>query len=416
MTPNSAIDFVVKISKFCNLRCSYCYEYAELGERRRMRLDDLRAFFLNVRTAVREYGRDRIHFIWHGGEPFLVPLDYYERIGELQREIFGDGIECLNLVQTNLTVLTERHIEFVREQRFFANSLGVSFDVYGDQRVDTRGRLRTETVLSNMQRLKDGGVSFGAITVLARNTVERVEEIYRFYDSLGVSVRFLPFYKSSNDAQVAQHALSFEEITTSLKKIFDAWLVSETATIVHPLEDYIRYALAAIAGGERHVHRPEDGEQVFLVDTDGATYGVADTYDGDHQYGNVFREDFGRRAQLCRPPACRTRGTGAHDSPLHPVPVVWLLHRPIRRRSDTGTAAHAGGRRLPGSRSSAAHRPSPREFWISAADAPVAGELRARSARGGSLIRAHPALYPASFAKRGSLPTLHPPEPEGLPT
>jgi uncharacterized protein len=293
-TPNAAIDFVVKISKFCNLRCSYCYEYAELGKRRRMGLEQLRAFFVNVRDAVPAYDRQRIHFVWHGGEPFLIPLDYYERIGELQREIFGDDLGYMNLVQTNLTVLTDRHIEFVREQRFFANSLGVSFDVYGDQRVDTRGRLRTDTVLTNLQRLKDGGVAFGAITVLARNTLARIEEIYRFYDSLGISVRFLPFYKSSNDGQVAEHSLSFEEITTSLQKIFDAWLVSETATIVHPLEDYIRYALAAMAAGTRYQHDPESGEQVFLVDTDGATYGVADTYDRDHHYGNVFLDDFGK--------------------------------------------------------------------------------------------------------------------------
>ena len=290
--PNAAIDFVIKISKFCNLRCSYCYEYTELGERRRMQIEDLRAFFLNVRAGVRDYGRQRIHFVWHGGEPFLIPLDYYEQIGALQREILGDSVDYLNLVQTNLTVLTDRHIEFVREQRFFADSLGVSFDVYGDQRVDTRGRLRTDTVLANLQRLKDGGVAFGAITVLARNTVARIEEIYRFYDSLGISVRFLPFYKSATEGQVAEHALSFLEITTSLQKIFDAWLVSETATIVHPLEDYIRYALAVMAAGERRHHEPGSGEQVFLIDTDGAAYGVADTYDDDYRYGNVFREGF----------------------------------------------------------------------------------------------------------------------------
>ena len=49
---SGAIMFVVKISKFCNLRCSYCYEFEELGQRRRMSLADLHAFFTNVRDAV----------------------------------------------------------------------------------------------------------------------------------------------------------------------------------------------------------------------------------------------------------------------------------------------------------------------------------------------------------------------------
>lgn len=303
---NAAIDFVVKISKFCNLRCRYCYEYNQLGERRRMSLVELREFFTSVRDSVRGYGRDRVHFVWHGGEPLLIPLEHYERIGELQKEIFGDDLGYENLVQTNLTVLTERHIDFLREQRFFSRSIGVSFDVYGDQRVDTRGELRTRTVLENMQRLMDAGVSFGAITVLARNTLARIAEIYHFYDTLGVSVRLLPFYKSAFDGQVAEHSLVFHEITTSLKNVFDAWLVSERATTVYPLEDYLRYALAAIGGAAIAKHRPETDEQVFLVDTNGDTYGVADTYDRQYQYGNVFTQRFddvlhsGSRARAAR--------------------------------------------------------------------------------------------------------------------
>jgi sulfatase maturation enzyme AslB (radical SAM superfamily) len=190
---------------------------AELGDRHRMSLAQLHAFFVNVRSAVRAYGRDHIHFVWHGGEPFLIPLEYYEQVGALQREVFGGDGTYSNLVQSNLTVLTERHVAFLREHRFFTHTIGVSFDVYGDQRLDTQGRLRTQTVLANLQRLRDEGISFGAITVLARNTLSHVEAIYRFYDSLGLSVRFLPFYKSASDAQVAQHSLNFHQITRSFK-------------------------------------------------------------------------------------------------------------------------------------------------------------------------------------------------------
>jgi uncharacterized protein len=143
-----------------------------------------------------------------------------------------------------------------------------------------------------MQKLMDAGVSFGAITVLARNTLARVAEIYHFYDILGVSVRLLPFYKSAFGGQVEEHSLDFHEITESLKKVFDAWLVSERATTVYPLEDYLRYALAAISGATIARHQPEADEQVFLVDTNGDTYGVSDTYAPKYQYGNVFTQSF----------------------------------------------------------------------------------------------------------------------------
>lgn len=288
---NSAIDFVIKISKFCNLRCTYCYEYTELGQRRRMQPQELRRFFVNVRDSVLRSGRTRIHFIWHGGEPLLIPLGYYEQIAEIQREVIGDAVDYANLLQTNLTVLTDRHIDFLRSKRFFNHAIGVSFDVYGDQRVDTRGKLRTDTVLANMQRLRDADVRFGAICVLARNTLPHIAEIYRFYDSLGIPVRILPFYKSATDDQVGTHALSFHEITGAMKQLFDAWLVSETATHVTPLDEQMRYALAAISGRTRGTYDADVDEHVFLVDTDGDTYGVADTYSPDRRYGNLFSED-----------------------------------------------------------------------------------------------------------------------------
>src|SRR5262245_49181019 len=95
-TRRSGFLFVTKISKFCNLRCTYCYEFDELANKQRMSLDQLRAFFVHVADAAQRYGRNSLHFVWHGGEPLLIPLDYYEQIGQMQREIFPSGLEVAN--------------------------------------------------------------------------------------------------------------------------------------------------------------------------------------------------------------------------------------------------------------------------------------------------------------------------------
>lgn len=76
--PTKAAQFVVKISKYCNLRCTYCYEYHELGRKQRMSLDHIRRFFDNVAVHAAANDFHSVSFLWHGGEPFLVPLDYYE--------------------------------------------------------------------------------------------------------------------------------------------------------------------------------------------------------------------------------------------------------------------------------------------------------------------------------------------------
>jgi uncharacterized protein len=49
-------QWIIKISKFCNLRCDYCYEMPELGNRARMSRDEIVAMFQNM-AHLRERGR-----------------------------------------------------------------------------------------------------------------------------------------------------------------------------------------------------------------------------------------------------------------------------------------------------------------------------------------------------------------------
>jgi uncharacterized protein len=288
-----SLQFVVKITKYCNLRCSYCYEYRELGNKTKMALGDLAAFFRHVASYAAEHDLTNVDFLWHGGEPFLVPIEYYSEIKTLQREAFRDlSDRVTNSAQTNLTILTDRHLAWLKEKRFI-DSLGISFDVSGDQRVDTGGKVKTEVVLRNLQKLIDHEIEFGGIAVLARNTLPAVRRIYRFYDAIGVSIRFLPFYMDAFAAQVDAHGLTFDEIVGALNEICDEWITSPTATPVEPIQEYIGYALAAINGRRSPRYSMHTQESVFIVDTTGDTYGMARPYEAEHRYGNVFQEPFG---------------------------------------------------------------------------------------------------------------------------
>ena len=283
------LQFVVKISKYCNLRCDYCYEYNDLGDKRRLSLTQLRRLFETAARHAVANGHDSVSFVWHGGEPFLIPLDYYEEIHRLQQDVFG-GVPFWNSVQTNLTVLTDRHIACLKERRLF-RGIGVSFDVLGDLRVDTKGRTRTETVLDNMQRLIDNGIRFGAIAVLARGTLPHVREIYRFYDGLGIESRFLPYYMSASGEQVSRHALTGFEITDALKILFDCWMNSDRATPVDPIAEYIGYAVAHMSGGPRRSYDKHTDEFVLLANVDGGIWGVTEAYDEQYRYGNVLEQE-----------------------------------------------------------------------------------------------------------------------------
>lgn len=289
MKKNKALQFVVKYTKYCNLRCSYCYEYNELHQKDQMQLSNIKKFFLNCKPYIEE-NCNHVDFIWHGGEPFLIKIKNYLKIKELQEEIFSKDITITNGTQTNLTILSQNHIHLLKNKQFF-NSIGISFDVYGDQRVDINNQLKTNTVLHNMQQLIENKIPFGAICVLAKNTYPYVREIYKFYDDLKIPVRFLPIYRSAYEQQEEKHALTMSQILVAMQILLEEWSISKHATPVDPLDEYIDYAINFILHKKLKYFQQKEDEYTFIVNKDGNLWGLSETYDDEYKYGNIFDED-----------------------------------------------------------------------------------------------------------------------------
>lgn len=290
------IEIVIKISKYCNLRCSYCYEFPFLGDRTVMPISNIEKLFSNIAifetSAVSKLadGEDRFSFIWHGGEPFMQPLDYYEQIGTIQEDTIPKSITYHNSVQTNLTVLTERHIDHLKERRFF-QSVGFSFDVYGDQRPDISGRSSTEKVLRNLQKLNDHGIETGAICVLSRSTFPHIKNIFKFYESIGTSFRILPYHIEKLEDQTKVNGLLPGEIASAMCTVFDMWLATKSSIDVSPLDTYLGNAIYYLNSSKTLFYDKLTDESIFIVETNGETYGY-NSYGGDCSYGNLFDQSF----------------------------------------------------------------------------------------------------------------------------
>ena len=166
------VEWVMKISKLCNLRCTYCHEFPFLAEKDRMSLEDLKRMFGHIADFY-ALAPKRMDFVWHGGEPLLIEPDYYKRILELQHKAFDPvNVPFTNSIQTNLTILNDGILKLFKNM--FSN-IGVSLDVFGDQRVTIAGRPSQKIVLKNIERLIDEQIRFGCITVLSRATAPYVQ-------------------------------------------------------------------------------------------------------------------------------------------------------------------------------------------------------------------------------------------------
>ena len=73
-------------------------------------------------------GTHQVTFFWHGGEPFVQPVHYWEGIFRRQKAVFSRRrarIFVENHLQTNLTLVADKHLPFIRKYV----RLGCSYDV-----------------------------------------------------------------------------------------------------------------------------------------------------------------------------------------------------------------------------------------------------------------------------------------------
>jgi hypothetical protein len=74
----------MKASKFCNLRCQYCYEFPELDDKTAMSIEQLKHGFEAIARLFG--GSDRVmDFVWHGGEPLLQAPEFYAELESVQK-------------------------------------------------------------------------------------------------------------------------------------------------------------------------------------------------------------------------------------------------------------------------------------------------------------------------------------------
>lgn len=288
------VNWVVKASKFCNLRCRYCYEWNELGDTARLSLPGwerlLKIIKIYHRRRVAAVGRDfRTCIIWHGGEPMLLPVPYLENVMELQRTILGkralDRGDYFNAVQTNLYTIVPSALDLFEREQF---QIGVSMDFIGGVRLSAGGRETEDRVVENMERLRQRGVDFGAIIVLAGHTCPNIIAAYDFYETIGVGLRVLPLFDAPLNIPGASFAASTTEMTQALCALFDHWIGRRHHVSVAPLDDYIRAVYLKMRGIAQAPYDRRRGEWAWLVNTDGTLYQVMDAYDSTRAIGNIF--------------------------------------------------------------------------------------------------------------------------------
>lgn len=280
--------FVIKLSKFCNLRCAYCYEHRELHIHDGMDTETVRCLFADIDrfgTFLRYMGwSPEFSFVWHGGEPLLLPPDYYRQIATLQCEHIHQ-FPYRNSVQTNLFGGNQDSLKFVIDAGW---ELGVSIDFAEGVRTNAGGRDSNRSVIAAAEDLHRSGANFGAISVLGAHNRDALPDAYDWVSEFAGGWRILPVFAGGPEENMARLRLPEEEVIQVIMAVFEKRANAKRHIPIAPIDDYIKAAALKIAGQtpcgdvERDVL-----DNIFVINVNGDVFTRPFAYDPQFRLGNI---------------------------------------------------------------------------------------------------------------------------------
>ena len=184
---------VKPIGSACNLDCHYCYyrDKSEIygGNMPRMSEELLETY---IRQYIEGASQQNISFCWHGGEPLMAGLPFFEKAMELQRK-YADGKVIENTLQTNGILVNDDWCRLFKENNFLIGlSLDGPEDIHDAFRRDCGGAPTFARVMRAVELMKKHGVEFNILATVNARSEERGVEVYKFLTSINPYIQFLP--------------------------------------------------------------------------------------------------------------------------------------------------------------------------------------------------------------------------------
>jgi uncharacterized protein len=246
----AAFSIMVKpVGSSCNLNCTYCY-YLEkkhlYGPGKDLRLNEclLEEF---IKKYIEALEVPSVTFVWQGGEPTLLGLDYFRNALAFQKK-YSNGKTIENSFQTNGTLLTDEWCKF-----FSDNNILVGISIDGEEHNHDHFR-RTPAdgptfsrVMKGIELLHKNHAEFNTLSCVNNYNVNYASETYRFLKRIGSGfIQFLPVVERKalqqqrnglnlvspgfpDDAAVTDWSVPAEKFGEFLITIFNEWVRNDVA-------------------------------------------------------------------------------------------------------------------------------------------------------------------------------------------
>lgn len=266
------ISVVIKPTLFCNTDCRHCYHTPEERVPGCISFETLENV---MRLTSEEY--ESVWFIWHGGEPLTMKMDFFKKAMELEEKYFGKNNGRVgNTVQTNGLNINRRFMAFCRQNMI---NVGVSYEG------PYNSVLRQGDVQKALDVLSDKENKYSVSCTICNETASKQLELYRYFREKGTNVSFSPVIPAGC-AKCNGTVPDADEYIRNSIETFDEWLHDKDTTI--PLIPHYLYVVNYL--GEP---TPSDCAHTscltkwICVNPDGRVYPCAKACPDEYCLGNI---------------------------------------------------------------------------------------------------------------------------------
>ena len=217
----------------CNLACQYCYYLNK--ERHEEMSDELLDMF--IRQYLEAQTQPEVLFTWHGGEPLLCPISFYQKALQIQQR-YSRGRTIDNCLQTNGTLITKEWCEFFHDNRFL---IGISIDgpqdLHDAYRQSPHQQSTWQQVMHAIELLNQYDVMWNAMATVNHFTADAPQRFYHFFREIGCQfLQFTPVVER-HQGKVDDYSVTPRQWGSFLCGIYDEWVQQDIGEVYVQLFD-----------------------------------------------------------------------------------------------------------------------------------------------------------------------------------
>ena len=288
------VSLIVKATRLCNLRCNYCHDWRD-GPNQTMTFQNMARM---TATALSDPEHNVVNFIWHGGEPTILPIHFYKKALFVQSKFQRPNQKIRNDIQTNGTHLSKDWITFL-----YANNFGVGISLDGPPEIHDKyrryasGRPSFQDVKNGIMLLQKHNMPFSVLMVIDEDALRiGPETIFDFFiksgiNSYGLLAATPNNYPNMLRGTLVDHYVDPKRMTAFLIKIYNLWKETANPNIRIREIDGIIKQLTSKSG--HCTLRGGCFGHYYLINPNG-DIAHCDLYLGDPHYnfGNLYNTDF----------------------------------------------------------------------------------------------------------------------------